>query len=122
MLGRMPDAQRRNTWFALPAIDFVAASTVLAVVIRSSGAELVPAFPVAPAVIVVLGFVLGFYNRPSHDNGFSVRDGIGWPALKVLVAGALAWMASLMTDIGTGSQLALWFGFLLLDAVVQAAV
>ena len=122
MLGRMPDAQRRNTWFALPAIDFVAASTVLAVVIRSSGAELVPAFPVAPAVLVVLGFVLGFYNRPSHDNGFSVRDGIGWPALKVLVAGALAWMASLMTDLGTGSQLALWGGFLLLDAVVQAAV
>ena len=122
MLGRMPDARRRNTWFALPAIDFVAASTMLAIVVRSSDADLVPAFPVAPAVVVLLGFIFGFYNRPSHDNGFSIQDGIGWPALKVLVAGALAWLTSLMTDIGTASQVALWGGFVLLDAVVQAAV
>ncbi len=122
MLGRMPNAQRRSAWFALPAIDFVAASTMVAIVVRSTGSDLLPAFPLAPAVLVAIGFVLGFYSRPSNEALFSIREGIGWPALKVLVAGVLAWVTALMTDIGAGPQLALWGGFLALDAAVQAAV
>jgi Glycosyl transferase family 2 len=122
MLGRMPDSRRRSAWFALPAIDFVAASTMVAIVVRSTGSDLFPAFPIAPAVLVAIGFVLGFYSRPSNVALFSIREGIGWPALKVLVAGVLVWVTALMTNLGAGPQLALWAGFLALDAAVQAAV
>jgi hypothetical protein len=121
VLGRMPGVRRSRSWFAMPAIDFVAAATVVAIVVRSSAADLFPALPLAPAVLVGLRFLLGFYEGQSGEIAISPRLRIGRPVVRLLIAGALAWTTSLLTDLGTASQVALFAGFLAVDAAVQAA-
>jgi hypothetical protein len=119
-LGRMPAARRDRTWFAMPAIDFVAASAVIAVVLSSAGGNLFPAVPAAPALLVAISFLLGFYSQGA-DSAFGRNDGIAWPVVKILMAGALAWTTSLMTTIGSGEQLVIWGGFLIVDLAVHAS-
>jgi hypothetical protein len=116
----MPAAKRDRTWFAMPAIDFIAAATVLAVVIRSANEHLFPAVPLAPAVLVAFSFILGFYANGA-ESAFGRNDGLAWPVVKVLMAGALAWTASLLTPITSSEQLAIWAGFLFVDVAVQAS-
>ena len=121
VLGHMPGIRRGRSWFAVPAIDFVAASTVIAVVVRSVGADLIPALPLAPALLVGLRFLLGFYDGQYGEGAITPRLRIGPLVITVLIAGALAWTTSLFTDLGAGAQVALWAGFLVVDAAVQAA-
>jgi hypothetical protein len=121
VLGRMPDASRRRAAFVLPLVDFVSSSLALAAVVAANGAQLVPAFPIGPTVLVVLSFALGFYGPQANEKTLTGGGGLAWPALRALIAAALAWTASLLTDLAAGSELALWAGFLVLDVAMRGA-
>ncbi len=121
VLGRMPDASSRRAAFVLPLVDFVSSSLALAVVVAANGAKLVPVFPIGPVVLVALSFALGFYGPQANEKTLTGGGGVAWPALRALIAAALAWTASLLTELGPGSELALWAGFLVLDVAMRGA-
>jgi hypothetical protein len=111
-LGAMPMARRGPALWLLPAVDFVSSAAVLATVAALAGVALLPAFPAASIVLVVVYALLGVYgSRSEHAD----EGGTGWPIIRFLVAGAFAWSASLLTPLGSVEQLGLWIGFIALD-------
>jgi hypothetical protein len=121
-LGAMPLAHRGASWWLLPGIDFISSSIALAVVATLSGAAVAPAVPVAPLVLILAYSFLGVYGASPSKGGLSSSDGVGWPVIRVVVAGLFAWVASLMTTIGAGEQLALWAGFVVLDTASRSLI
>jgi hypothetical protein len=113
-LGAMPMAQRGPALWLLPAIDFAWSSVALVAVAAIAGAGFVPAFPVAPAILVGVYLLLGVYGaQPARG----AEDGAGWPVIRILVAALFAWSASLLTPLGGVEQLGLWLGFIALDSI-----
>jgi Glycosyl transferase family 2 len=111
-LGAMPMARRGLGFWLVPAIDFLSSSVALGAVALLGSVAFLPAFPVAPAVLVVVYAVLGVYGpRAARDEG-----GAGWPAIRFIVAGLFVWSASLLSTIGSLEQLGLWLGFIALDS------
>jgi hypothetical protein len=121
-LGAMPLARRGAGWWLLPGVDFLSSSAVLALVGILSGASVFPAFPVAPLVLVIVYSFLGIYGANPSGSALSSVDGAGWPVIRILVAALFAWVASLMTTLGGGEQLALWLGFIAVDTGCRAIV
>jgi len=114
-LGSMPRAKRGIGWWLLPVIDLACSSIVLTIVALVAGADLFPALPVAPLVLVGVYGVLGVYGaNPSRSD-----DGRAWPVIRLLVAALFAWSASLLSPLGGGAQLALWAGFVAIDTLAR---
>ena len=63
-LGAMPMARRGPGLWLLPLVDFVSSSVALAVVAALAGVDFLPAFPVAPVVLLVVYGLLGVYGPP----------------------------------------------------------
>ncbi|HEV7616281.1 MAG TPA: glycosyltransferase [Solirubrobacterales bacterium] len=118
----MPLAHRGAGWWLLPGIDLVSSSVALAAVAILSGAALFPALPIAPLVLVVVYSFLGIYGANPSRGALSSADGVGWPVIRIVVAALFAWVASLMTTISAGEQLALWAGFVVLDSASRALI
>jgi len=116
-LGAMPMTRRGPGFWLLPLADFASSSAVLAAVAALDGVALFPAFPLAPLVLLFVYALLGVYGPRSAR---AKEAGAGWPIIRVLVAGAFAWSASLVTPLGTIDQLGLWLGFVALDSVCRA--
>jgi hypothetical protein len=121
-LGAMPLARRGAGWWLLPGADFVSSSAVLALIAILSGASVLPAFPVAPLVLVLVYSFLGVYGANPSGSALSSADGIGWPVIRIVVAALFAWAASLMTTLNGGEQLALWLGFVAVDTACRALI
>lgn len=111
-LGAMPEARRGASLWLLPAIDFASSSAALALVTALSGVAFAPAFPVAPALLVVVYAMLGVYGT---ESARAEESGAGWPLIRFLVAALFVWSASLLTDLQTAEQLGLWLGFVVFD-------
>jgi len=103
-LGAMPIARRGAALWLLPAADFVSSSVALAVVAVIAGVAFVPAFPVAPVILVGVYLGLGVYGTQSERGA---DGGAGWPIIRFLVAALFAWTASLLTPLGGIEQLGL---------------
>jgi hypothetical protein len=117
-LGTMPMARRGPGIWLLPLIDFVSSSIALAVVVVFAGVALLPAFPIAPLVLVGVYVLLGVYGAASvRDEG-----GAGWPVIRFIVAGLFVWVGSLLSPLGSLEQLSLWLGFIALDSVCRAII
>jgi hypothetical protein len=115
-LGAMPMARRGPGLWLLPLVDFFSSSVALAVVAAFDSVRFVPAFPLAPLVLVVVYALLGVYGvRSTRDE----QNGAGWPIIRFLVAGMFAWSASLLTPLGGIEQLGLWLGFIALDTACR---
>src|SRR4051794_24930524 len=113
-LGAMPMARRGLGLWLPPTIDFASASIVLAVVVALAGVPLLPAFPVAPALLVLVCALLGVYGpQPARES----ESGTGWLVIRFLVAALFAWATSLLTPLGGVDQLGLWVGFIAFDSV-----
>ncbi len=120
-LGAMPMARRGAAWWFVPAIDLVISSLAVVVVTLIEGVAVLPAFPVAPIILVGVYGVLGVYSSsPGHAVG--TEDGAGWPVIRLVVAALFAWVTSLLAPIGAGAQLGLWVGFILIDTLCRAIV
>jgi hypothetical protein len=117
-LGAMPLARRGPGLWLLPLIDFVSSAIGLAAVAAMAGVAFLPAFPVAPLVLVLVYALLGVYGSQSARED----DGAGWPLIRFIVAGLFVWCASLLTSLGSIEQLGLWLGFIALDTVCRAVV
>jgi hypothetical protein len=81
------------------------------------GVSFVPAFPIAPLVLVLVYALLGVYGSASARSEEGAR---GWPIIRFLVAALFAWSASLLTPLGGIEQLGLWLGFIALDTVLRS--
>jgi hypothetical protein len=121
-LGTMPMARRSAGWWLLPGIDFVSSSVALVAVALLAGAAVFPALPIAPLVLVLAYSFLGVYGSSPSKGALAGADGAGWPVIRFVVAALFAWVASLMTTLGTGEQLALWVGFIALDSASRALI
>lgn len=108
----MPGARPGAALWLLPAIDFASSSVALALVTALASVSFVPAFPVAPALLVIVYALLGVYGG---DSARAEENGAGWPIIRFLVAALFAWSASLLTDFQAAEQLGLWLGFIVLD-------
>jgi hypothetical protein len=117
-LGAMPMARRGPGIWLLPLIDFVCSSIALAAIDAFARLAFFPAFPVAPAVLVLVYAVLGVYGSGSARE----EGGAGWPVIRFVVAGLFVWAASLLNPIGSLEQLGLWIGFIVLDTACRAMV
>lgn len=115
-LGSMPRTKRGAGWWLLPMVDLLSSSAVLALVVAVTGTMLLPAFPVAPLLLVGVYGILGVYGASSSRGG---EGGPAWPAIRLLVAVLFVWSASLLTTLDGGAQLALWGGFVVLDTVAR---
>jgi hypothetical protein len=112
-LGAMPMAKRGPGLWLLPLADFLSSSVALAVVAILAGVSFLPAFPLAPSILIVVYALLGVYGNQSAR---AEESGSGWRVIRFLVAGAFVWSASLMTPLGSLEQLGLWIGFIALDS------
>jgi hypothetical protein len=113
----MPMARRGPAGWLLPAVDFVSSSVALAVVTALDGVSFLPAFPVAPLVLVAVYALLGVYGSQPSPAG---EGGAGWPMIRFIVGALFAWSASLLTPLGSIEQLGLFVGFVALDGVSRA--
>lgn len=118
-LGTMPRARRGVGWWLLPAVDLVSSSLALIAVALASGAQVFPALPLAPLLLIVVYGVLGVYGAGPNRGTLNDAGGIAWPVMRLLVAALFAWSASLMITLDGGAQLALWGAFVVLDAVAR---
>ncbi|MGN6217164.1 MAG: glycosyltransferase [Solirubrobacterales bacterium] len=118
-LGAMPMARRGPGLWLLPLVDFISSSIALGVVVGLASESFLPAFPVAPLVLVAIYMLLGVYGSPSAGAD---ENGTAWPVIRFLVAGAFVWSASLLTPIEGLEQLALWAGFIVLDTACRAGL
>jgi hypothetical protein len=118
-LGAMPMARRGPGLWLLPLADLVSSSIALAVVAAVAGVAFLPAFPIAPAVLLFIYALLGVYGSQSAR---AEEKGAGWPVIRFIVAGAFVWCASLLTSLGSLEQLSLWLGFIALDTACRALV
>lgn len=119
-LGSLPRARRGLGWWLVPAIDLIASSLALVAVVAASGRPLLPAFPVAPLLLIAVYGLLGIYGAGPSRGALGGEGGVGWPAIRLLVAAVFAWSASLLTPLDGGEQLALWGAFVALDTVARA--
>jgi hypothetical protein len=116
-LGAMPMAKRGPGLWLLPVADFFCSSVALALVVALDGVAFVPAFPVAPLVLVLVYALLSVYGSASARAEEGAR---GWPIIRFLVAALFAWSASLLTPLGGVEQLGLWLGFIALDTALRS--
>lgn len=116
-LGAMPMARRGPALWLMPLVDFLSSSAILAVVAAMGGVAFLPAFPVAPIVLLVVYALLGVYGS---ESARADERGAGWPVIRYLVAALFAWSASLLTPLGSLEQLGLWFGFIAIDSVCRS--
>jgi glycosyl transferase family 2 len=116
-LGAMPMAKRGPGLWMLPLADFVSSSAVLAAASALAGVAFLPAFPVAPLALCLIYLFLGVYGSQSAR---AEERGSGWPAIRFLAAIAFAWIASLLTPLGSLEQLAMWVGFIALDSACRS--
>jgi glycosyl transferase family 2 len=116
-LGSLPRARRSLGWWLPPVIDFFSSSVALLAVTLIAGVAVFPALPVAPLLLVVVNGALGVYGASAPRTGLDGEDGMAWPVIRLLLAAVFAWVASLITPLGGGEQLALWLGFAVLDTV-----
>jgi hypothetical protein len=116
-LGAMPLVRRGPGLWLLPAVDFASSSLALAAVAALAGSALLPAFPLAPFVLVVVYALLGISGSPPARAEVGGR---GWPIIRFLVAGVFAWSASLLTPLEGIEQLGLWIGFIVLASASRA--
>src|SRR6186997_135554 len=116
-LGAMPMARRGPALWLMPAVDFISSSVALAVVVTLAGVAILPALPLAPAILVGVYALLGVYGSQSARGN---EGGAGWPVIRFLVAALFAWIASLLTPLGSLEQLGLWLGFIALDSLCRA--
>ena len=121
-LGTMPLSRRGASWWLLPGVDFISSSVVLVAVALLAGVAVFPALPVAPLVLVVVYSFLGVYGSSPSRGALAGADGAGWPVIRFVVAALFAWVASLMTPLSTGEQLALWIGFIAVDSASRALI
>jgi Glycosyl transferase family 2 len=118
-LGAMSMARRGPGLWLPPTIDFASASIVLAAVAALAGVSLFPAFPVAPALLVLVCALLGVYGpQPARES----ESGSGWLVIRFLVAALFAWATSLLTPIDGVDQLGLWIGFMAFDSVGRSVL
>jgi hypothetical protein len=120
-LGTMPRARRGVGWWLLPAVDLVSSSIALAAVAAISGAQLFPALPLTPLLLVFVYGALGVYGAQPSSGALSDEDGSAWPVIRLLVAALFAWSTSLLIPLDGGAQLALWAGFVALDTLGHRA-
>lgn len=120
-LGSLPRARRGFGWWLPPAVDFLSSSIALVAVTLIAGVAVVPAFPVAPLVLVAIYAALGVYGANASRSGFGGEEGLAWPVMRLLLAAVFAWAVSLITPLSGGAQLGLWVGFALLDTVGRTA-
>jgi hypothetical protein len=114
----MPMARRGASFWLLPLVDLLSSSVALAVVAALAGAAFLPAFPVAPLILVSVYVLLGVYgSRSAREEG-----GAGWPFIRFVVAGLFVWVAELMTTLTNLEQLGLWLGFIALDTACRAVL
>ena len=113
----MPMAKRGPGTWLLPLVDFASSTVALAVVAALAGVAFLPAFPLAPVVLLVAYGLLGVYGNQSAR---AEESGGGWRVIRFLVAGAFVWSASLLTPLGSLEQLSLWIGFIVLDSACRA--
>lgn len=113
----MPGARRGPALWLLPAVDFVSSSLALAFVTALAKVAFVPAFPIAPTLLVIVYALLGVYGT---ESARAEERGAGWPIIRFLVAALFAWAASLLTDFRAEEQLGLWLGFIVLDTTCRA--
>jgi hypothetical protein len=104
----------------LPVVDLVASSIALAIVALLSGSQLFPALPISPLLLIVVYWALGIYGAQPSRVAFGAEGGSAWPVIRLVMAALFVWSASLLTDISTGMQLALWGSFVLLDTAGRA--
>jgi Glycosyl transferase family 2 len=116
-LGSLPRAGRGVSWWLTPAIDFFASSTALLAVASLNHVKLLPAFPVAPLVLVAVYALLGVYTSSPARGPIDAGSGVAWPVIRLIVAALFAWSASLLMALDGGAQVALWALFVLLDLV-----
>jgi hypothetical protein len=119
-LSAMPMARRGPGWWLLPAIDFACSSAALVGLCAAVGVAAVPAFPVAPFILVLVYGLLGVYGAHLSSGFVAGEDGAGWPVIRLLVAALFAWSASLLTPLNGGQQLILWIGFIAIDSSSRA--
>ncbi|HWO83908.1 MAG TPA: glycosyltransferase, partial [Solirubrobacterales bacterium] len=116
-LGAMPMARRGPGLWLLPLADFASSSAVLAATSALAGVSFVPAFPLAPLALCLIYLFLGVYGSQSAR---AEERGSGWPVIRFLAAIAFAWIASLLTPLGSLEQLAMWLGFVVLDSACRS--
>jgi Glycosyl transferase family 2 len=119
-LGTMPRARRGLGWWLLPIVDFVSSSIALGIIVLLSGSELFPALPISPLLLVLVYGALGIYGAQPSRGALGEEDGAAWPVIRLVMAALFAWSVSLLIDISTGAQLALWGAFVLLDTAGRA--
>jgi hypothetical protein len=113
----MPMTRRGPGIWLLPVVDFFSSTVALAVVAALTSVAFVPAFPIAPLVLVLVYALLSVYG----SAGARAEEGArGWPIIRYLVAAIFAWSASLLTPLGGIEQLGLWAGFIALDTTLRA--
>jgi hypothetical protein len=118
-LGAMPMARRGPGLWLLPLVDLICSAATLAVVATFAGAQFLPAFPVAPLVLLVVYALLGVYGGQSPH---AEEKGAGWPIIRFLVAGVFVWTASLITALDAPAQIGLWLGFIVLDIAGRSVI
>ncbi len=107
-------------WLA-PAIDLIAASAALALVLVPTTSDLGPDLLLAPLLLPVINAVLGVYGaKPPRGASRIAESRAGELAVRLLVATAFAWFVSLLAPVGAGTQVALCGAFLLLDSAGRA--
>jgi hypothetical protein len=116
-LGAMPMAKRGPGLWLIPLVDFLSSSVILAVVAALAGVDFLPAFPIAPVILLVVYSLLGVYGG---ESARADERGAGWPVIRYLVAALFAWSASLLTPLGSLEQLGLWLGFIAIDSVSRS--
>ena len=114
-LGSLPRARRGLGWWLAPAVDLLSSSVALVAVALVAGVGVFPALPVAPLLLVGLYGMLGVYGSNASKNGLSSEEGLAWPVIRLLMAAAFAWSASLLTPLDGVAQLALLATFAILD-------
>ncbi len=116
-LGAMPMAKRGPGLWLLPLVDFLCSSLILALVAVLADVAYLPAFPLAPIILLGVYTLLGVYGS---ESARADERGAGWPVIRYLVAALFAWLASLMTPLGSLDQLVLWLGFIVIDSVSRS--
>jgi hypothetical protein len=119
-LGSLPRARRGLGWWLPPIVDLISSSLALVGIALIAGVAVLPAFPIAPLLLVFLNGLLGVYGANASKSGLGGEEGMAWPVIRLLMAAVFAWSASLVTPLDGGSQLALWITFALLDTAGRA--
>jgi hypothetical protein len=123
-LGSLPRARSSRAPLLLSAVDFLSAAAAILAVVYEGGSPALPAIPVAPLLLIGIGWALGLYVQPERPLVTWGTGGRSLPALGRLLTTALfAWSASMLVALGGGAapgvaeQLALWLGAFALGSI-----